>query len=321
MEFRKLISFGNSSFVVSLPKSWVEKNKLVKGDMIYIEEKNDELALYTNNKTIDEAQKEITIDVSNKKADSINREIVYAYINNYDIIHVVGNDLRAKMSEIRNFLHRLVALEIMEQTQDKLVAKTFLNINDISMNEIVRRADVIIRAKMSEFESKLKSERYNLEFDEKDLDVDVTRLYFLLLRVARNGLSDARVLKILNATPLQLSNYIVLMDNLQRIADHNKKIGRLMDGLQPKQLAGEVAQIYSHVFEHYVGAMRAFFSRNRKLADEVANKIKIAQAEYDQSMHKYSKPGLANIFEKLKNMERQIHGIVKIVLDEPVDVN
>jgi phosphate uptake regulator len=34
VEFRRLIGFGKSSFVVSLPKNWIEKNKLVKGDLV-----------------------------------------------------------------------------------------------------------------------------------------------------------------------------------------------------------------------------------------------------------------------------------------------
>ena len=42
MEFRKLISFGKTSFVMSLPKGWVVKNKLKKGDLIALEEREDE---------------------------------------------------------------------------------------------------------------------------------------------------------------------------------------------------------------------------------------------------------------------------------------
>ncbi|MDO8656313.1 MAG: AbrB/MazE/SpoVT family DNA-binding domain-containing protein, partial [Nanoarchaeota archaeon] len=45
MEYRKLISFGKSSFVVSLPKSWVIQNKLKKGDLIYMEENEGTLIL------------------------------------------------------------------------------------------------------------------------------------------------------------------------------------------------------------------------------------------------------------------------------------
>ena len=40
MEFRKLMAFGNSSFVVSVPKAWVEKNRLKKGDVLVVDERD-----------------------------------------------------------------------------------------------------------------------------------------------------------------------------------------------------------------------------------------------------------------------------------------
>ncbi len=43
MEYRKLISFGKNSFVISLPKAWVRHSKLKKGDLIYVEEASDHL--------------------------------------------------------------------------------------------------------------------------------------------------------------------------------------------------------------------------------------------------------------------------------------
>ena len=43
MEFRKLIRFGKSSYVISLPKKWVEKNKLEKGNTISLEFKGKDI--------------------------------------------------------------------------------------------------------------------------------------------------------------------------------------------------------------------------------------------------------------------------------------
>ena len=45
VEFRKLISFGKTSFVMSIPKAWVTKNNLKKGDLIVLQEKENNLLL------------------------------------------------------------------------------------------------------------------------------------------------------------------------------------------------------------------------------------------------------------------------------------
>ena len=55
MEYRKLISFGKNSFVVSLPKSWIKQNKLIKGDLIHISDNGSDLIL--SKKESDEKKK------------------------------------------------------------------------------------------------------------------------------------------------------------------------------------------------------------------------------------------------------------------------
>ena len=95
MEYRKLIKFGNSSHIISLPNSWVKKNKLRKGDLIYYTENgNNELVL--NPKLKDEKQgvTEIMIDITNKNLNEMRREIHSAYINNFNTINIIGKDLK-----------------------------------------------------------------------------------------------------------------------------------------------------------------------------------------------------------------------------------
>ena len=36
MEQRKLIKLGNSSFAIALPKDWIEKSGLKKGESIFV---------------------------------------------------------------------------------------------------------------------------------------------------------------------------------------------------------------------------------------------------------------------------------------------
>ena len=45
MDFRRIIAFGKSSHVVSLPKSWLNENKLKKGDLVYLEQDFDKLVI------------------------------------------------------------------------------------------------------------------------------------------------------------------------------------------------------------------------------------------------------------------------------------
>ena len=65
MEIRKLVKSGQSSYTVALPKNWIDKNKLERGNDIYIEEKaNNELSITTNMraKTQEKTKKVINVD-------------------------------------------------------------------------------------------------------------------------------------------------------------------------------------------------------------------------------------------------------------------
>ena len=79
MDYRKIIKFGNSSHILSLPKDWLRKNKLKKGDLVYISENgNDELVLSPQLK--DENQEsEITI-TENSSIDELHRKLVSSYM-------------------------------------------------------------------------------------------------------------------------------------------------------------------------------------------------------------------------------------------------
>ena len=78
METRKLISFGTSSFVVSVPKGWIRENKLKKGDLVYVEDRKDELVLSSGGGSKPEEPKRILIEMDNKELKLIRTEIVSA---------------------------------------------------------------------------------------------------------------------------------------------------------------------------------------------------------------------------------------------------
>ena len=145
MEYRKLISFGKNSFVVSLPKSWVRQNKLVKGDLIYIEESGGNLLLKPKQEKV-EQDLSVVINIDGKEIKQVRREIFGAYIQNNTTITLRGNGIKDKAKSLQDIIQNLVALEVMEQTSKEIVAKDFLNIDSVSVESVIRKIDIIIRS-------------------------------------------------------------------------------------------------------------------------------------------------------------------------------
>lgn len=315
MEYRKLISFGNSSYIISLPKAWVDKHKLVKGDLVYIDEKQDELSVFPGNHEVKEEPKEITIDITSKTDDAIRREITAAYSNNYGTITVIGEQLQSKADDIREYLHELVALEIMQQTSQKIVAKCFLNAKELSFNDMIRRMDIIIRAM---FEDLAKNDGKEIDFKEiQARDTDVNRLFYIAQRVVRTAMKDPHLAKSLNLSLHQLMSDDKNIVNLEHIADELKRIARILSTEDLKKAENaEFLQILSNTAKIYNNVMKAYYLRNLKLSEEVAEASKVLLIESESLLKKTVRPTLASLVEKLKSLQNHIRYIARnVILD------
>jgi phosphate uptake regulator len=183
MNIRKLVKSGAASHTVALPKDWLDKNKLKKGDLLYITEKDNELIISSDTKAPQKTKKEISIAVDKKEINTIRRQTISAYINNYSIFTFHGDELNKKLEKIRKILDNFLALETVEQTATKLVAKDFLNLEEFSITNTIRRMDMLTRSIITDAK-KGKKESQALEF--RDYEVD--KLFFLMSRLIRSNL-------------------------------------------------------------------------------------------------------------------------------------
>lgn len=303
MHIRNIVKAGEASFTVSLPKNWIEKNKLKKGDKIYLLEKNDQEILITpfiDNQPQTEEKKEIVISVDGKELDTVQREITSAYLNNYSTIKISGNTLPSKTKSIREALHDFVALEISEQTSNTIIAKDLLNLKEISVDKTVRRMDMIIRTMLNDAlkpETELKE---TIHFR----DYDVNRMYFLLVRLMKNAISNKKAAQEFNLENEQILIYWYLTINLENLADYIKTLTLKKMTKKENELVEKTLKNISTTYEEI---MNSFYKKDKKLADEVARKRKsmLEQAEK-------LPPGL---METMNSMITVINNIARIVMD------
>ncbi|MBI2151643.1 phosphate uptake regulator PhoU [Candidatus Woesearchaeota archaeon] len=240
MEYRKLISFGKSSYVVSLPKSWVKLSKLKKGDLVYIEENEGNLLLQPRANEEGDKEKEIIINVDGKDLRRIQRETISAYLQNNKTIILAGNEIKEKAKEIQNFIQNLIALEIIEQDSKRIVAKDFLNINDISIEQIIRKMDVIVRSMLKDCKEMFKEDSYeNLYLR----DNDVNKFRFLIYRIIWFGIENpSQIFKKLNIKQKDLFINWWLAFSIESIADYVKRIARDMKKIKLSKRTGRISK-------------------------------------------------------------------------------
>ena len=264
MEYRKLISFGKSSYVVSLPRSWVKQNKLVKGDLIYIEENGPSLVL-SKKTDIDTEEKERVINIDGKDIPRIEREVNAAYIANYRKIVLRGKELKGKIKDLQAVIQGLIALEIMEQSSDSIIAKDFLNMDKVSIPELIRKMDVVTRTMLKESAKIFVDDNYQ-NINERDKDVN--RLYFLLYRGTLYNLSNPmKAIKNFNLTAVDLLKLQSIGYYIEGIADEARRFAR-----HARQLAispaekQKMEQMLNRIIDFYVETMKAFYANDVEAA-------------------------------------------------------
>lgn len=291
MQIRKLVKSGAASHTISLPKSWISKNKLNKGDLLYINEEKNKIVISSDKKDLkQETEKEVVIQVDDQEINTLRRQTISAYMNNYHLFTFIGDQLNSKLEEIRKILHNFLALEVVEQTATKLVAKDFLNLKEFSLPNTVRRMDMLTRSIITDAK-KGKDEYQALYF--RDFEVD--KLFFLISRLIRANLVNPTT----EISNIQSHSTWWLAKNFENISDSAKKLSQNFNK--------EIEDIYNEIEEYYLECAKAYFKKDKKLADQMINK-RIELLEKCDNLKNQDK-------NLLKDMINNSRNIAKIILD------
>ncbi len=271
MHIRRLVKAGQASHTISLPKDWLEKNNLKRGSTLYVHEKSGSELLITPHLEAQKPseQKTITISTEGKKLDTIQREISAAYVNNAGTIELIGENITQYAKDIRRMLHDFVALEISEQSSNRISAKDLLNLKEISVDKSIRRMDMIARTMMQD----CKNTALGKDMSESVMlrDYDVNRLYFLLTRLLKSALASPEMASILELEPAKVLGKWMLVRNIEEFADTIKVLCTECSKLEAKQKKN-VESLLASLENDYNDAMKAVHEKDKLLADEVARR-------------------------------------------------
>jgi phosphate uptake regulator len=313
MEVRKLISFGKNSFVISLPKPWVIQNGLKKGDLIYVEEGLNNLELYPGPIEEPKDEKEIVINVKGKNLKRIQREIIGAYIQNYKTIIFIGDEIKDKAKGIQSFVQKLVALEIMEQDSKRVVAKDFLNVDDISMGQIIKKMDIITRSMLKDCK-----EMFNVDNSESIYlrDNDVNKFRFLIYRIIWFALEHPSLMtRKLKVVQRDLFNFWWISFSIESIADHTKRISRYLKEIKlDKKEQTLLVDLLSKIEIMYIDLMKAYHTSNVETAHLVIEqRFEMLQSCDTFCQENKDASGISFLMYEVKSLIVAIHTIGRII--------
>jgi phosphate uptake regulator len=314
MDFRKIIEFGKSSYVVSLPKVWLKEKNLAKGDVVYLAEESSRLVLYPAKNDSNSELKKVTIDVTNMSNKEIRLQVISKYIRNFNEITLMSKNMKSKAKDVRSIVHDLMALEVVEEDATKIVTKDFINMEDIQPVALIQKMDKITREMIVDSKDFFKENKY---FNLKERDADVNRLSYLVIR-AMKYLQDDHVATMKKGLEHdELITIWMTAVKIEKIADQVKWITKLLkrtDLKKPEQ--DEFFKLYSIVEKYYHDSMKVFYAKDQEAAFKlVARSKNLNKLCRDFHRQNWNYEWVPSLLEKLKTMIGETKGMLTYVCD------
>ncbi len=312
MEYRKLISFGNSSYVVSLPKDWLEDQGLEKGDTVYLDVNGSDITLHPQEVGSKKQKVEKTINVDGHGLELIKRKIDSAYVNNADTIRIQGENLAGKTQQIKEVLERLVAMEIVEQNTKSIVVKSFLNTDEVDMKSILRKTDHIVTSMfedLKEITQKPVIEAVEISDHITQRDDDVNKMTFLIFRALNRNISHGRSKQgVLAQDMLGLWGFNFFLEN---IGDLVKRVARMVAKCEDREAMKDFGNIIERIIDDYKKTMRGYYTGNKETKYEVAanrhklfNQCENFKEEYDGKVVRRLTDKTIELIDKIYDLNR-----------------
>lgn len=264
IESRKIYFSGGSSYIITLPKKWVEEHGLKAGDSIIMLIGKDSINIVP--RETEKSRKEAYIDAKDMEFKPLVRQIISYYLAGYDSLKIkVYNEDHRRAAALAS--DTLIGAEIIEDLGREVSIEIFLDDSRLKTKDVVERMSNTCITMVSDFHSALKNfDRYlcsTIILRESEID----RLHFLALRQLKSAVKYQDVSSLLEIDPGKALEYRTVVRGLERIADHAENMAYSLLKL------GKPIPDFCNVVERIVSMLKtsnvALFRRDADLAETV----------------------------------------------------
>jgi phosphate uptake regulator len=335
-ETRKLQFTGGSTYIISLPKKWIDQNQLTKGSVIKIrEEEGGLLSIIPTEMITQQKLDEATIKVTLKDLpDAIIRKTVSAYLIGYNLIHIKADNqkqLSAKQRhEVKSFSRNmLVGTEIVIDTPGELTLQVLLSYPELSIQSALRRMSIITASMHRDAITALKDLDHQQAKEVATTDNEVDRFNLYIVRQLKTAIQNPRIIKEIGLQNARdCLGYRLVTKSVERTADHAASIAdnalQLSKQLEPETIEKleEMSNIAVSMFET---SIEALFRQDYALAESIVEKTKEvyslekAAVVSSQKMDIEEAPYLRLMIESIRRTAEYASDIAEIVLNLTVE--
>lgn len=290
---RKLIQLSPSTSVVSLPSSWVHKNKLKKGDALFVEENDNRLVISADAQS---DKKEITLDIKGLSGKLLWSQIDAAYIAGYDSIILLTRDYQqsALLSKMVKYFPGMI---IFEERQNSVHIKDIAQDTKGELDKIISRIFNMNIALIEDCQAALNADDWKQLEECKTRDFALNCYFSYYLRqLNKFGYCPYSKLGIIHT-------YI---KTLEMLSDKICAFFVAAGSAKSKAKVGQKA--VSDLLDIYRGIYRVHFNYSTERMNAIDRmRVELADSDKDSSSCKQSITDILDLIFSLEELEMQFH--------------
>jgi len=323
MEFRKVQKTGGSTYIISLPKDWVIKNKITEGDTLQLKELKDGSLILSTKIFEENEHKEIYLVIENEKEDLILRKLIAIYLAGFDTIKIVSKTVLSEeiKSAVNKFTVLSLGVEIVEESNNSILLQDLSKFSDLPIEKMLQRLYNMTENMLLDVKELYSNfnESFAVDIIERDRQLD--RVFWLISKQFYMALKNSNVLRDLNIDITKAFNIRSIAKLLERIGDHAVNISNMMlenrinDGKELLQLFNYATELFRESYHSYRHLDLNQANSVIERAHEFSN---IARKTINELNKKRGKEliGMAFIIESLIRIAMYSSDIAEITIDE-----
>jgi len=334
---RRVQVTGRGSYIVSLPKPWVEEAGLRKGGRIeFSKQENWGLTLTPFGSTkYDDERSRCTLSLpANVDPDALTRMIISLYVSGYSTIEIrskAGNLIAHVRDTIRDVARgKLVGTELVTESAQSATLQVLLSYPQLLVPDALRRMQSILNAMQQDAMQAFSRLDKELANQVVKIDDEIDRFSLYVIRQLKWAVKHPTLLSRVGlASPVECLGYRIIAKSVERSADHAARIAVNVLLLQqpPTQALFKEATLMSQQASKMMeSALRALFANDYKLAEAMLierDKVTELESKFVERLLREKLPAsdlsaMRLISESLRRIGEYATDVAEVVLNSTV---
>ena len=329
---RKIQLSGGSTYIISLPKDWIEELKIKVGENITIvKNSNQSLTLFPREQ--DDERKTAAVIYSSQKdsGDSVKRKIIAAYLAGYKTIQIKTNGMKISSEHSRSVreLVRLsmIGTEIVESSSEAMTIQILTRLPELSFETALKRMYLMATNMVKESIESVEEVDTSHADAVVNMDDEVDRFGLYMRRNLVLAVGNENILRDMGLKrPSDCIEYRTIVSKIERIGDHAnliaKRIKFIEEKIDPKIMI-KIKKLSEKSLEVFEEAITAVQNHDFQKGENVAEKVSKVIEEEKEIMSKIKEDEknstiIRFVLEDLRRIAEYSIDIAEVAIDENI---